>query len=171
MSNFQFGAPPDPAYGRFLSGLKEVVESGKDWRWHGRDQKWYTYARGEWIMEDAGLADTRPEMALTPDYGSFPPSWNVVDFGVPGLFARLKGAYAAIVAMYPRIGNPVWSPWGDGDWRNAIRRGAVGPGEGNVVLPAEALNRIARVRAFEARDDIPHDEAQEIINEIVREYT
>jgi hypothetical protein len=45
------------------------------------------------------------------------------------------------------------------------------PGNGKLVLPAEALDRIARARVFEAPNDVPHDEAQAIINEIVREYT
>ena len=93
-------------------------------------------------------------------------------FGVPDLFKRLKSGYAAIATKYPRLANPVWSPWGDGDWRNAIRWGSPPPnGKGGSTLPPEALERIARVRAFEARGDIPRDEAQEIINEIVREFT
>ena len=72
MSDIQFGAPTDPAYEKFYKRFEQVVEQRKDWRWHGRDQEWYTYDRAEWIMEDAGLADTRPETAMTQDYDTFP---------------------------------------------------------------------------------------------------
>src|SRR5438552_2157071 len=166
--------PTDPAYERFLQGLVEVAEHKKPWRWHGRDQKWYTYDdSAKWILEDAGLADTPPGTALRPDNLGFPTSWTVQKLFVPDLFAALRSAYGKIVAQYPKLANPVWSPWGGGDWRNAIQR-AGGPGRQGPIppeLPAAALARIARVRAFEARGDLTADEAAKIVAEIVREYT
>lgn len=162
--------PTDPAYERFAVGLHDVVEQRKNRRWQGHDQKWWEYAAADWILEDARLPDTQPESALEWDPPRF--RWEVHESYFPDLFTRLKAAYEEIKAKNPRLGHPVWSPWGDGDWRNAIRRAPSGPPKDIPQdLPPAALARIARVKAFEAKDALPRDDAQTIINEIVREYT
>jgi hypothetical protein len=172
-----FDPPPDPAYLRFLKGLKEVTAdpAGKEtWRWHGREGKWYVYDTAKFGMEDFGAADTSPQNALFSQWGIPHSKWVVNEFQVPDLFGRLQKAYTALVATHPKAANLVWSPWGGGDWRNAFERppGVPPPTTKPPPQPPPAcMKRIEDVQAYERSGVITHDQAQRLIEKIVAECT
>lgn len=176
-----FGAPTDPAYTRFLEGLRSVVADpvGKrTWRWDGGDQKWYAYAPDKWGFEDFGAPDTPPEGAVTEHWNLPQSTWEVHDLWVPGLFDRLQKAFTKLSRSYPTA-NLVWSPWGGGDWRSAFKRAGPLPkppkpdekSGKKVDLPQKALESIEQVKEYERRKIITHDQAQKMIASIVAEYT
>lgn len=176
--SLQFGPPTDPAYSRFIAGLKKVAADPKlegARRWHGREQNWYVYDRVKWGFEDVGLADTPPESALRQDWKIPHSTWSVVDFSVPQLFERLQKAFAAYSRSFPK-GNLVWSPLDGGDWRNAFERPAdrpkPPPPKGNgVTLPEAAVKAIEQVKEYERRGFITHEQAQRMIAAIIAEHT
>jgi hypothetical protein len=168
--------PTDPAYLRFLDGLKRL---GADPRgsatlhWHPRDEKWYTYAPVEWGMEVSRLPPTPPGLALRARFGwPTPAGWDVNEFEVPELFARVQQAYA-------RSGRPtanlVWAPADGGAWRIAFQRAASPPPHvpipTGVPLPPPCVARAKQVQEWERRGFVTHDQAQAMINAIVAECT
>lgn len=180
-----FGPPTDPAYVRFLDGLKKAAADGLDasrWRWRGADQHWYTYKVTEWVLEDVGLPDTSTRYAVTsgrgfegPDAPSGWGGWEVIDFAVPDLFKSVSKMYSIIAPRWPAA---VWSIWGHGDWRNAFRRNAVPPPPApprppdfTPQLNAECLRRVNEARQWAASGVITATQSQKIIAQIVAECT
>jgi hypothetical protein len=171
-------APTDPAYLRFLEGLRTVAGDpiGKD--------RWYEYSRKEWVLEDLGLADTPPETALSMDFPRFniqdmkfdtaPHARTVYESGVPDLFQRVQKAHASLVQRYPHA-TLVWSPWGDGDWRSAYKRVDGSPNidetDDKTGVPADCVRRINEVGEYRRRGLITNDQAQKLVAAIVAECT
>ena len=175
MLEFPGQAPTDPAYERFRDDLKKVAKDPDRtarWRWHARDGKWYAYAEGDWVLEDVGLADTSPQMAMQSAFGFPKPSWSVNELFLPDLFRRLQGAYAEAETKYP---GAVWSPWGGGDWRNAFKRSGPIPvppkPDDPPPLNPECERRIKDVQTYHRRGFITYDQQQVLIADIVAECT
>ena len=172
MPELSGGIPVDPAYERFTAGLTEVAASiDQVKRWHGRAREWRSFEATDWIIDESNrLADTSASTVLSE-------KWNPHRFEVIGyitiLWDEIQTAQASIIERYPKMENPVWTPWGDGDWRSAIKKGSdTGtnpPGTG--TLPPEAERRIALVHEFVGKGHITPQVGNEIIASIVREYT
>lgn len=165
-----FGAPTDPAYLRFLAGLKQVAADPAvkvRWRWHPKDGMWYAYPDAAWGLEDVGLPDTSPGYALQEEWSTGKRTWSVRELQVPGLYSQVQGDYPRNLGRTPGR-NLVWGPFDGGDWRHAVAR--TGGGGGGGLDPA-CVKRINDVRAYERAGHIPHDEAQRQINAIVAECT
>lgn len=171
------GQPPaDPAYERFRVGLMEVVDSPSRtnrWRWHSGDGKWYVYAAEDWVLEDVGIPDTSPQLAIQQKWGFPESTWSVSELFLPDLFRRLGTASKATNTRYP---DAVWSPWGGGDWRNAFKRtGPIPPrppnGNGRGPIDPECERRIKEVQTYHQRGFITYDQQQQLIAEIVAECT
>src|SRR5438105_7053439 len=122
-------APTDPAYTRFIDGLKQIASdlSAKGtWRWDAKQQKWSDFPASSWVIEDLGLADTTPEPAIR-QWGYPVNAWEIQDYAVADLLARIQKAHASFAVKYSNA-TLVWSPWGGGDWRNVYeRRGSQTP--------------------------------------------
>jgi hypothetical protein len=168
---FTSGEPVDPAYSAFKSGLvKAVAESSAPWRWSGRHKNWLTYDQTKWLLEDLQLADTPPGDTVREKPG-IPPTYEVQALSVPTLFKHVQEAATAFQKQYPKL-NPVWRPFHGGNWRGAHDRTSSDADDTDTAdLPESALQRIARVRAFEERDDLTADDAREMIRAIIAEYT
>ncbi|MGI5485032.1 hypothetical protein [Streptomyces lavendofoliae] len=172
-----FGAPTDPAYLRFSEGLTAHL-AGSDtperWRWHPLDGKWYSYPLSKYMLIDIGMPSTRPPTAFDLEYlGGL--GWKSVprvpsSFEVPQIFRSVASAYEGMRTRWPHA---VWSAR-TGEWRTA-KVGATSqvppPPSTSAGLPAQAVERIERVRAFERTGDISRDEAARLILAIVEEYT
>jgi len=176
----EFGAPPDPAYMRFLEGLRALVRDPAGTsasRWHPADTKWYPYPVSDWLLEDLSIPDTAPGEALKehlPYFAGSTHSWELQEFWVRDLFDRIQKVFARESPLHPRS-NLVWSPSG-GRWRNAIRRTSSlpPPSQGPAPrpqLPAECVQRVEQVREWIRHGYITHDQGQTMINAIVDECT
>jgi hypothetical protein len=168
------GPPPDPAYIRFLDGLKAAAASAPPVLscWHGQDEKWYLYAWREWALVDVYVAPTPPGLALMQEYGAFPKtSWRVNEFSVPDLFSRVQQAWRA---LHPRFSAMplVWT-FPKGEWRQPLKRQTPTPPPPAPpqVTDPNCVKRIQDVRAYEQAGYISHDQAQRLIERIVADCT
>lgn len=166
--------PPDPAYLRFVEGLKTQAadpNATQWWRWHPGDGKWYVYSPAAWIMEDARFPDTPGGYALEDafDIALTGLRWKLKEFYLPDLFRRLTQAYGNLRRQFP-TSTPVWTPRGGGDWRNAIRRPPEGPvpdtGSKTGLSPA-CLAEIEKIRAYAREGYVSMATAQRLIDRVV----
>lgn len=168
-----FGAPPDPAYTAFLDGLKRVNKQpvGKSLeRWHPKDAHWYTYDPKVYGQEDVGAPNTPPDGALSQKLAggaSFEYRWELHEFQVPDLFARVKKDYETLRSRNPKA-DLVWTPADGGEWRGAFKRPPQISDKG--PLSADAISLIAEVRDLERTGDLTHDEAEARIKKIKAEH-
>ena len=134
------------------------------------DKKWFTYAAKDWVFEDLGIPDTSPEGAVKKKEVWPTPVYEVESLFLRALWERLEKAATSYRSQYPGL-NLVWSPWGDGDWRSALRRWPEqGPAPGDKVhvrLPPRALEQIKEIKEWQRRGYISADQAQKMINEII----
>jgi hypothetical protein len=170
-----FGPPIDPAYTRFLEGLKRLSKGkNPNERWDAKSEHWYTYDPAKWGMEDLGLTDTSAEQAFRKNYQTFPQlTWEITEIFVDDLFLRLRKVGASYMKMYPHA-TLVWVPWGGGDWRAAFERthpSPLPPPLGSGPLPPECVKSIQQVQEYARRGFITHDQKQRLIESIIAECT
>lgn len=162
MPNLEFGPPIDPAYTRFLEGLKKLGQY--DW-WHIKDEKWYRYESAKWGMEDIGLPDTSPGNALNAQFVRWTErEWTVQELWVPDLFKLLRKVGTKYIQMYPNL-NLVWTPRGGGDWRVAFKRKPSDPWkepERKPPPPPRCLEQIEQINEYQRRGLISVDTARRL---------
>jgi hypothetical protein len=163
------GAPTDPAYLRFVEGAKLHISDADDayrWRWRPTDGVWRYYLEAKWSLDPSGLPITGSP--VEQDYDSFPrKSYKLETAYLDKVFRELHGAYVAMSGRHP---SAVWALL-TGQWFTPFSKTTI-PGAGSTVgLPQAALDRIARVKAFRDNGSITPDYAQQLINQIVAEYT
>jgi hypothetical protein len=171
LTSTRYGPPLDPAYVRFEEGLKEVagkIDTVR--RWHGRAQEWRSFDSANWIIDESHhLADTSPSSALSSK--KFNPDRYEVISDASLLFAAIQAAQTSILARHPNVQHPVWTPWGDGDWRIAIPRNQPPPGTGSGGgLSEEARRRIKAIEDDVRAGKIPAATGDQLIAEIYRQW-
>ncbi|MGW7172229.1 hypothetical protein [Streptomyces xanthophaeus] len=174
------GAPPtDPAYLRFVEGLKahiETLDTPERWRWQPSNGYWHQFRFEGWILEDVSISPTPSPVDyqvadLTPQGFTYTPTMPS-SFELPPLYQAITNAHAQFKGRFPYA---VWSGR-TGQWRNPVKRP---PGSGYTRspdvdeggLPYECRQRIARVREAVVLEYITRDEGARLISAIIDEYT
>ena len=177
MTFISYGDPVDPAYIAFKTGLEKAVsDAGDRWRmrWNPQSKKWFGYPVAEWIFEDLNIPDTSPEGAVKKKATWPQPTYEVQRLYLNDLWDRLEKAARTHATQYPHL-KLVWSPWGDGDWRNAVQRKSAPPPQPppprRPSLDPRVEEQITQIEAWRERGYISADQAQKMINAVLAAAT